>query len=95
LAAPRAEDLVGPARDHLVDVHVRLGAGAGLPDDEGELPVVFAREDLVGGGDDGLGEARLEQAELPVDLGSDTLDEGERADEWYRHALAADAEVLA
>src|SRR3546814_14966786 len=50
LAAARAgENLVGAARDHLVGVHVALGAAAGLPDDERELAVEPTRRDSCGG----------------------------------------------
>src|SRR3546814_6841174 len=56
LAAARAgENLVGAARDHLVGVHVALGAAAGLPDDERELAVEPTRGDFCGGLFDGVG----------------------------------------
>jgi hypothetical protein len=41
-AALSGQQFVGIARDHLIDVHVRLGAGAGLPDDERKLVVQLA-----------------------------------------------------
>ena len=43
-----AGELDGAVRDHLVDVHVRLRAAAGLPDAERELVVVLAGDHLVG-----------------------------------------------
>jgi hypothetical protein len=43
LAALAAEQLGGAVGDHLVGVHVGLGAGAGLPDDEREVVVELAR----------------------------------------------------
>ena len=44
-----AEDFDGAVGDDLVGVHVGLGAGAGLPDDEGEMIVEFAGDDVVAG----------------------------------------------
>jgi len=40
------EQLDGAVGDDLVDVHVGLGAGAGLPDDQGEVVHQLARGDL-------------------------------------------------
>lgn len=58
---------------HLVDVHVTLGAGARLPDDQREVIVVeFARDDIVGGLRDGLANFCVE-SELFVHLGSGLL----------------------
>jgi hypothetical protein len=48
-AAAGARELVRAIRDHLVDVHVRLRAAAGLPDDEWEFVVELAADHLVGG----------------------------------------------
>ena len=49
-----AEDLNGAVRDDFVGVHVGLGAGAGLPDDEGEVVDELERGNLLGGLLDGL-----------------------------------------
>lgn len=49
-----AEDLDGAVGDDLVGVHVGLGAGAGLPDDEREVVDELERGNLLGGLDDGL-----------------------------------------
>ncbi len=32
--------------DHFIDVHVRLGSGTRLPNNEGELRIVYALEDF-------------------------------------------------
>ena len=93
-AALAAEPLVGEVGDDLVDVHVGLRAGAGLPDDERELVVVLALHDLGRGRRDRVGEARLEQPEILVHEGGRLLDEAERVDQRHRHALAADPEIL-
>ncbi len=49
-----AHQLAGAVGDHLVDVHVRLGAAARLPDDQRELAVVLTGDHLVGRRDDRL-----------------------------------------
>ena len=53
-ADPTAEQLDGAVRQHLVDVHVRLGARAGLPDVERKMVVELAGDRLVGGARDGV-----------------------------------------
>ena len=44
-----ARQFNGAVGDHLVDVHVGLGAAAGLPDAQRELLVQFAGDDFIGG----------------------------------------------
>ena len=58
LAALAAEDLAGAVRQDLVDVHVRLGAAAGLPHHERELVVPAAGQHLVRRGHDGARPSR-------------------------------------
>ena len=96
LAAARAgQDLVGPAGDHLVGVHVGLGAGAGLPDDQRELVVMLARRDLARRLLDRLGERRVEPAETRVHPRRRLLHEAQRVDDLARHALVgAEREIL-
>ena len=89
-----AEKLDGAVGDHLVGVHVRLGAGAGLPDDEREVRVELALDHLVGGPDDRLADLRVEAAEVHVHLGGGALDDAETADDRLGHAFAADREIL-
>ncbi len=66
----RAEDALrqfdGAVADDLVGVHVALRARARLPDDEREVRVEIARDDLVGGRDDELGLVLGQQAELGI-----------------------------
>ena len=63
-------------RDHLVGVHVRRGAGAGLEDVDRELVVQLAGGDAVGGlGDPGC-LVGVEQAELAVHARGGGLDRG-------------------
>ncbi len=53
----RVDVLAGERRDHLVRVHVRGGARAGLEDVDRELVVELAGGDPVGRGGDALGES--------------------------------------
>lgn len=95
LAAARiAGQFVGAAGDHLVDVHVGLGAAAGLPDHQREVFVVAACEDLVGGLFNQPGDFRRQFAEVVVDPRGGFLDQRQGVDHGERHALAADGEVL-
>ncbi len=89
------EQLVGAVGDHLVDVHVGLRAGAGLPHHQRELIVEFAVDDFGRRLHDRLGAPRIEQAELAIDFGGGALDQRQRRDQRPRHALVADAEIIA
>ena len=51
-APRRSKAFVGAIGDHLVDVHVRLGARTGLPDFQGKMIVKPPGDDLVGRRDD-------------------------------------------
>ena len=53
------EDLNGTVGDDLVGVHVGLGAGAGLPDNQREVVQQLALGDLSGGLLDGLTDLRV------------------------------------
>ena len=75
-AALARQHLVGPVGDHLVGVHVGLGAGAGLPDHQRELVVELAVDDLLGGRGDGLAELRVELAQPHVGRRRRLLDAG-------------------
>jgi hypothetical protein len=88
------QQLAGAVGDHLVEVHVGLGAGARLPHHQRELAVVPAGEDLVGRGDDGLRLVGRQLAQVAVHLGRGALDLRQRLDQLLRLALAGDAEVL-
>ena len=88
-----AQHLDGAVRDHLVGVHVRLGARAGLPDDQREMVVELAVDHLLRRLDDGLAELRVEPAERHVGLGRGALDDAERAHDRQRLLLPADLEI--
>ncbi len=88
------EQFGGAVGQHLVDVHVGLRAGAGLPDDERELAAVAAGRHLVGRRHDGERRGVGQQAEFAVDPGAGALDLGQRADQFFRHAFAGNGEML-
>ena len=93
-AALTAEQLVGPARDHLVGVHVALGARPGLPDHQRELVGQLPVGHLLRGAGDGVPDFGVEHAQPHVDPGGRELDDAQRPDQRRGHALAADLEVL-
>ena len=70
-------ELYAPIRrqvgDDLVDVHIRLGAAARLPDDKGELPVPLPCPDLLTGGGNGGGLFRRQLAHGGVGPGAGFL----------------------
>ena len=83
-----ASSLVGAAGDDLVDVHVGLGAAAGLPDDERELVVAACRRRLRAAADS-MASARVGiKAMMAVHPRSGLLDEAEGVDERQRHRRA-------
>jgi hypothetical protein len=94
-AALPGEDLIGAAGDHLVRIHVRLGAGSRLPHDQGELAVEIAARDFAGSLLDDLGKLRVEAADARVDPRRGLLDEPQRVRDLERHPLArAEREIL-
>ena len=76
-----AEHLDGAVRDDFVGVHVRLGAGAGLPDDEREVIVEFAVHHLLRRFDDRLADLRIELTKSHVRFGGGALDDPECAND--------------
>ena len=66
-------------RDHLVRVHVRRSARAGLEDVDRKLVVELARGNAIGGGRDALGLIGVEQAQLGVGARGGGLDPAQPA----------------
>src|SRR5271156_6645087 len=83
----------GAIGDHLVDVHVGLGAAAGLPDAQWEMIVELAGDDLVGGLGDELRFFWGELAQVLIYEGGGFFEDAEGADEFRRHGVFADVEV--
>ncbi len=67
--------------DHLVDVHVARGPGAGLEDIHRKLIVMPSVDHRLGRLDDGLGTRPIEQPQVMVDPGRSTLDMRDGMDE--------------
>ena len=89
---PRLE--VAPPGDDLVAVHVGLGAAAGLPDGQGEVPRQLPGQDGLASPLD-QGEAPVIQlAQLVVGGGAGLLQNGEGLDEVGGHLLLPDGEVF-
>src|SRR6185437_3865094 len=81
-------------RDHLVRVHVRRGARAGLEDVDRELRVVLAGGDLVAGALDRARFGFRQQPELAVDRRGGALQAAQPADHLDGDGLTGDREVL-
>ncbi|MNM89022.1 hypothetical protein D3C81_1012460 [compost metagenome] len=92
-AAPLASQFVGPPGDHLVDVHVALGAAAGLPHHQRELIVVLAIEDFVGGLFDQPGDVGWQVTVAVVDPRGGFLDQCQGVQHRERHAFLANGEI--
>ena len=86
--------LPGELGDHLVGVHVRGGAGAGLEDVDRELVVVLAGGDLVAGLGDRVGNPLVEPGDLGVGPGRSGLDPAEPANHRYGDLVPRDREVV-
>ena len=94
LAAERAaQQLDRAVRDHLVDVHVRLGAGAGLPNKQRVVRVERAGDGLVGGAQDGVALPVGQPAGRGVDQRAGLLDHAIGVVDGLRHEVAADVEM--
>lgn len=90
-----SENFDGLVRDNLVHVHVRLGSGSGLPDDEWEFLLQFSGDDLIRSLHDGISYFLVELVSH-VDLGAALLQDSEGLDNWVWHSIGflGDLEVL-
>src|SRR5258705_4493060 len=89
-----AKQFVGAVGDHLIEVHVALRAGAGLPDHQRKMIVELAVDHLARGAGDGAGAALVEQPKFAIGFRGCKLDDAERANDRHRHPVLADAEIL-
>ena len=88
-----AKHLDGAVRDDFVGIHVRLRAGARLPDDEREMVVELAVHDFLSCLDDGVADLRIEPAERHVRFGGRALDDAERPDDRRGLSFPTDLEI--
>ena len=93
-ATSAAEQFRGTIGEHLVQVHVGLGAGARLPDGQGKLFRVAACQHFIGGLHDGCRLVRIQQAQVAVDERAGALDRGECKDELLRHVFGGNMKML-
>ena len=87
-------DLIRAVGDHLVGVHIGLGAGSGLPDHEREMPVQLAGDHLVGGLRNGpeLFVRHFLWAEGVIGGGGGFFQDAEGPDDLRGHGLDPDAD---
>src|SRR5207245_8006725 len=76
-----------------VDVHVGLGATAGLPDAQRKLVVELAGDDFICGLHDQLGFISGNLAEVLIYQRAGLLEDAKRADQFRRHKIAAYIEM--
>jgi len=93
-AEGRAGKLACAVGDHLVHVHVELGAAAGHPDVQREHLVMLASEDFVAGLDDELELLVAEPLFVVVDDRGGLFQDRVGLDHIPRDQILADAEVL-
>jgi hypothetical protein len=86
--------MAGEVCDHLVGIHVRRGARAGLEDVDRELRIVQALGDLHRCAADRVGDRRLQQPEALIDIGRRGLDQAQRADHAAWQPQARNGEVV-
>ena len=93
-AQPAAENLDGAIGNHLVDVHVGVGAGSGLPDDKGEMIVEGAVDHFVGRAADCVGYWAIQQPKLLMDRRHRFFYHTECPEKGTGHPVAADGEII-
>ena len=93
-AAFTAEDFTGTVGQHLVDVHIGLRAGAGLPDHQRKFIRVLACQYFVGSCNDGLGLFCIQQPQRTVHSGTGFFHLSQRVNDFMRLTLTADLEVV-
>ena len=85
---------VPPVGHHLIDVHIGLRAGSGLPHHQWELIIEFAVQDLITNLTDQFGFVFGKYPQVMVGQGSCFFQDGESTDNFLRHLLTADLEVF-
>src|SRR6185312_16723696 len=88
-------DLADAVRDHLIDVHVELGAAACHPDVQREHVAVLAIQYFVADLDDQIGLVRRKAAAGLVGACRSLLENGIGIDHFTRNKIYSDTEMLA
>ena len=82
VAARAAEKPEGHVGDHFIGIHVGRRAGTSLQHVDDEMAVTFTRDHRIAGSDDGIGNDRLQRAEIAIGHGCRLLDHGKRLHEF-------------
>ncbi len=88
-----AGDLNGAIGDHFVDVHVGLGAAAGLPDAKREVFIPLSGDDFVCCLSDQVGFFFGELAKIAIDERGGFFQNAKGANQLGRHGVFADGKV--
>ena len=88
------QEFVGPARNHLVDIHIGGRPRAGLEHIHNELIIELAFQNFLGRGHDALAEAGVEKPEFRIHLRRMFLDQSNGPNEGGGKLQGADGEVL-
>jgi len=88
-----AQHLDRAVRDHLVGVHVRLGARSGLPNHQGKVVVELAVDHFLRRCGDGSPKFGVDVALIDVDQRTGLLDDPQRADDRHRLPFPTDRKV--
>ena len=90
-----AGDFVGAVGQHLVHVHVRLCARAGLPHHQRELAMELACQHIIGGLHNQSGLFFLDATQASIGLGGSLFHQSHGVDQRLRQGFATDFEVIA
>ena len=91
---PLPQPLISSVGNHLVDVHVCLGAAARLPHHQGEVLQKLPRQHLVANRGDGLPPPLVQAAQADVHLGGGLFQDGEGPEHLLGHPFPADGEIF-
>ena len=86
--------VAGDTGDHLVDIHIGAGAGAGLVAVYRKLIRVLALNQIFASLGDRIPQIVVEQPQAGIGLGGRALDLGNSGNKRLRHQLATDREVF-
>ena len=96
LAQPATIEDVAAIGNHLIDIHIGLRAATGLPDDERELIIQLALDDLVARLSDEITLLLREDPQLAIGISGRLLQIPKGGDDLVRHrGCGTDPEVIA
>ena len=91
---PAAGRFNGPVGDHLVGVHVGLGAAAGLPDHQGKVIIQFPPGDLLGRRDDEGADIGIQHPQSHIGLGTGHFEDAQGSNHLPGHPFVTDGKVF-